>query len=74
MVEATMASMKTIRVGFVKRTTGKYFTKIVADRQTVRFGTPLPHDIAKTHADPAEVEAIRKWIAGGAKPPPRPAI
>lgn len=43
--------------------------KISADAKAVWFGVPMPQGKALIHTDPETVEAIREWIAGGAKPP-----
>lgn len=45
------------------------YNKIVADLNTVWFGAPMPQGNALINTDSAGVEAIRKWIARGAKPP-----
>lgn len=45
------------------------YNKITADMETVWFGSPMPQGKALMGIDPVAVEAIRKWIAGGAKPP-----
>lgn len=45
------------------------YNKISGDAGTVWFGLPMPQGKALIHTDPLGVEAIRRWIAGGAKPP-----
>ena len=45
------------------------YNKITADNNAVWFGSPMPQGKALINTDPEAVEAIRKWIAGGAKPP-----
>jgi hypothetical protein len=45
------------------------YNKIVSDIKTVWFGSPMPQGNPLIKIDSAGVDAIRKWIVGGAKPP-----
>lgn len=49
------------------------YNKIVSDIKTVWFGAPMPQGSPLIKTDSAGVEAIRRWIVGGAKPPTPPA-
>lgn|GEM_PF-4124480 len=45
------------------------YNKITSDANAVWFGLPMPQGKALLHTDSTAVETIRKWIAGGARPP-----
>lgn len=45
------------------------YNKISSTVKTVWYGAPMPQGRALADTDPEAVEAIRRWIAGGAKPP-----
>jgi hypothetical protein len=45
------------------------YNKITADANAVWFGDAMPQGRALINTDPAGVDAIRGWIARGAKPP-----
>lgn len=45
------------------------YNKITADANAVWFGDPMPQGRALIQNDPGGVDAIRRWIARGAKPP-----
>lgn len=50
------------------------YNKIVSDIKTVWFGTPMPQGSPLIKTDSAGVATIRRWIAGGAKPPIAPVV
>lgn len=49
------------------------YNKISAGADTVWYGSPMPQGRALSDTDPEAVDAIRKWIADGARPPGGPA-
>lgn len=48
-----------------------FYNKISADAKTVWFGSPMPQGRALILTDAQGVDAIRRWIAAGARPPAR---
>ncbi len=59
----------TMRIVPGKPEASALYNKITADADAVWFGDPMPQGRALIQNDPQGVDAIRRWITSGAKPP-----